>query len=340
MENNRFESDANLDWLGSWNMTAAQVEEEAKAWGHTPYTPNSGPSTLPATPISFGRYLDNPNTYLPSARERSGEYMWSPHVQAPYPFNSAHHVNSSPSMVANYVAIEPSQSHHRESEARNSSPSPVSSPTPQSSPSTPETCPPKKRKVPHTPTKEETANPVPKRKSSGDRDSPQMEPVPRAAHRMKQFSAAQVSDWKHVLYNLLVESHNSDNNSGCLVCPVEVLHVGQKRQGFSFNPNLQPRKKIAELYAHHVRKETLEQQDPKSNFTEDLYKYYLRCAYQLMCKYFMKVGPFTYIYEEVPLFIAGESLADAEDRLRNIDTKHRRKKKKALFHSSKSEPSS
>jgi len=224
-------------------MTAAQVEEEAKAWGHTPYTPNSGPSTLPATPISFGRYLDNPNTYLPSARERSGEYMWSPHVQAPYPFNSAHHVNSSPSMVANYVAIEPSQSHHRESEARNSSPSPVSSPTPQSSPSTPETCPPKKRKVPHTPTKEETANPVPKRKSSGDRDSPQMEPVPRAAHRMKQFSAAQVSDWKHVLYNLLVESHNSDNNSGCLVCPVEVLHVGQKRQGFSFNPNLQPRKK-------------------------------------------------------------------------------------------------
>jgi len=149
--------------------------------------------------------------------------------------------------------------------------------------------------------------------------------------RMKPFAPAQVTDWKHVLYNLLVEHYNAANQESTLVSPVEVVSNGILRHGFSFNPNMQPRKRIAELYARHVRKETLEFQDQKSNFTEDLYKYYLRCAYQLMCKYFMKVGPFTYVYEDVPLFIAGEPLAEAEDRLRNIDTKHRRKKKKAAL---------
>jgi len=313
---NRTETDANvnLDWLGSWNLTPLQVEEEAKAWGIQPMTPSTpfnlnATTSLPATPIPYGRYLDSQQ----NLRERTVEYVWTPHVQIPQ--SSSQSNVRSPSMVANYVAIEPS---NLGNDSDSSYGSDLSPPLVETAP---------KRKSAYSSYKEDT----PKRRASGDRETPKMEPVARSPHRMKAFSAAQVSDWKHVLYNLLVESHNNDNNTGCLVSPVEVLHAGQKRQGFSFNPNLQPRKKIAELYAHHVRKETLEQQDPKSNFTEDLYKYYLRCAYQLMCKYFMKVGPFTYVYEEVPLFIAGESLADAEDRLRNIDTKHRRKKKKALL---------
>jgi len=318
---NRPETDNSLDWLGSWNLTTLQVEEEAKAWGmqpmtpSTPFNPNTTTSSLPATPVSFGRYLDSSSNPHQTLREKTVEYVWTPHVQIPHSSNG----RRSPTMVANYVAIEPSNFGNDSDSS--SYASDLSPPMVEVAP---------KRKTAYSSAREESSN-APKRRASGDRETPQMEPVARSPRPMKAFSAAQVSDWKHVLYNLLVESHNNENNSGCLVSPVEVLHAGQKRQGFSFNPNLQPRKKIAELYAHHVRKETLEQQDPKSNFTEDLYKYYLRCAYQLMCKYFMKVGPFTYVYEEVPLFIAGETLADAEDRLRNIDTKHRRKKKKALL---------
>jgi len=316
MSERRYE-EASFEWFGqSFNIP---LEEESRQWNFpatpsTPYqNPYMNPSGLPTTP-SLGRFP------MPSHAERraSTEYVWIPQNPADH-YNNIRNAAPVPSMVPNFVPIESTLAPERPNSPLTEGPasSPPSSPdsSPISSP-----MPPKKRK---TPVKPEN------RKKSGD--VPQMEPIPRASSRMKSFSQAQVSDWKHVLYNLLVESHNSEDGTATLVSPVEVMHCGQRRQGFSFNPNMQPRKRIAELYAHHVRKETLSEQDPKSNFTEDLYKYYLRCAYQLMCKYFMKVGPFTYVYEEVPLFIAGESLADAEDRLRNIDTKHRRKKKRALL---------
>jgi hypothetical protein len=150
--------------------------------------------------------------------------------------------------------------------------------------------------------------------------------------RMDSFPPAQVSDWKHVLYNLLVENHNSGDDQNTLLKPVEVMVAGQLKRGFRINPAMQPRQLLAEMYATHVRKESLHgSQGLKPVLLQDLYKHYLRAAYQLMSKYFNKVDQWTYVYGDIPLFVSGETLAEASDRLKLLDTKQRRQQKRRLM---------
>jgi len=141
---------------------------------------------------------------------------------------------------------------------------------------------------------------------------------------MEPFPAHRVVHWKYVLYNLLVENYNSkDRNT--LVIPCEVTVKGKLVKGFSLNQALDPKKRLAELYSLYVRKEDLASEDYSNPFIQDLYKYYLRCALQLMNKFFIKAGPWTYLYDEVILFIAEENLASAEMRLRFLEGKKKRK---------------
>jgi len=149
----------------------------------------------------------------------------------------------------------------------------------------------------------------------------------QANKRMESFPSDQVSDWKHVLYNLLVESHNNPEKKN-LLQPCSMVYNGRRRDGFSVNSTLHPKKKLAELYAYHVRKANLCELDPESNLVIDLYKYYLRSAYQLMTKYFQKVGSWVYLYEDVPLFVPNSSLAESKERLRLLETRQRKKMKK------------
>jgi hypothetical protein len=81
------------------------------------------------------------------------------------------------------------------------------------------------------------------------------------------------------------------------------------------------------LIAYFVRRESLLLQDPNSRFTQDLYKYYLRAAGQLMSKYFKKVSQWTYIYEDISLFVPDEDLDIAGARLKLLNTKQRKKAK-------------
>jgi len=138
--------------------------------------------------------------------------------------------------------------------------------------------------------------------------------------RMEFFS--QVKDWKHVLYNLLVENYNNPNGSS-LIRPIR----REGKDGFTFNGEMNPDKKIAELYAAHIRQASLELEDPSCVFVHDLYKHYLRSAQQLMAKYFIKVDKLVYLYYDVPLFVPGETLEQAQARLKLLETKQRRSKK-------------
>jgi len=150
---------------------------------------------------------------------------------------------------------------------------------------------------------------------------------PKKTHRgksMEQFPAHRVVHWKYVLYNLLVENYNSEDKN-TLVMPCEVNVKGKMMKGFSLNQALDPKKRLAELYSLYVRKEDLASEDYSSPFIQDLYKYYLRCALQLMNKFFIKAGPWTYLYDEIILFIADEDLATAEMRLRFLEGKKKRR---------------
>jgi len=141
---------------------------------------------------------------------------------------------------------------------------------------------------------------------------------------MEPFPAHRVVHWKYVLYNLLVEHYNSEDKN-TLAVPCEVSKNGKTLKGFSLNQALDPKKRLAELYSLYVRKEDLASEDYSSPFIQDLYKYYLRCALQLMNKFFIKAGPWTYLYDEVILFVAEEDLNAAEMRLRFLEGKKKRK---------------
>eukprot|EP01119_Soliformovum_irregulare_P009364 TRINITY_DN2262_c0_g2_i1.p1 TRINITY_DN2262_c0_g2~~TRINITY_DN2262_c0_g2_i1.p1 ORF type:complete len:221 (-),score=75.43 TRINITY_DN2262_c0_g2_i1:24-686(-) len=155
-------------------------------------------------------------------------------------------------------------------------------------------------------------------------------PIETGPHvAMDLFPQDRLCDWKHVLYNLLVEHHNSETKS-TLLQPCEVFHQGKMRIGFCLNPFLNPKKQLAELYALHIRKGELHKQVNSPIFVEDLYKFYLRAAFQLMAKYFQKVGAWTYLYEDIPLFISNETLGQAEDRLRLLETRQRKRMKKSM----------
>jgi len=143
---------------------------------------------------------------------------------------------------------------------------------------------------------------------------------------MQPFPLEKVNDFKHVIYNLLVENHNNPHKSN-FVQPCTIEENGVVRTGFCFNEAENPEKKLPELYAQHIRKARLDQEDISSVFVHDLYKFYLRASVELLSKYFEKRDKYTYLYEDVPLFIPNGTLEQAEERIRNMKTRARKKRK-------------
>jgi len=142
---------------------------------------------------------------------------------------------------------------------------------------------------------------------------------------MESFGESELTDFKHVVYNLLVANHNYGET---LAMPCILLDqvTGRFRTGFRFDENRGPDKRLPELYAQYVRKAQLDQEDPSNVLIQDVYKYYLRACVELLGKYFDKRDKFTYLYDEVPLFVPNGSLADAEKRIRSMKTRARRRK--------------
>jgi len=140
---------------------------------------------------------------------------------------------------------------------------------------------------------------------------------------MNSFPPEKLSDLKHVIYNLLVQSHN--NPSFKFIEQITIESNGIIRTGFRFNVNENPDKKLAELYAKHIRKGQLDRENINSVFIQDLYKYYLRAVLELLSKYFEKKGKYTYLYEETPLFIPNGSLEDAEQRIKHMKSRARKR---------------
>jgi len=143
--------------------------------------------------------------------------------------------------------------------------------------------------------------------------------------QMEKFPISQLVDFKHVIYNLLVDQYN-DPSSTSLMISIREDKNGYVRTGFRFNVDQQPEKKLAELYAKHVRKVDLEKENLHNTVAQDLYKFYFRSSIELLAKYFEKRDKFTFFDIDVPLFIGGEYLDDADDRLRNIRVRGRKRK--------------
>lgn len=144
---------------------------------------------------------------------------------------------------------------------------------------------------------------------------------------MESFPPEKVTDFKHVIYNLLVENHNRLGES-TFVQPCIIEEGGIRRTGFYFNEKENPAKKIPELYARHIRKSRLDLEDPSSVFIQDIYKYYLRACVELLSKYFEKLDKYTYLDDDIPLFVPNGSLEDAESRIKQMKTRARKKKRK------------
>jgi len=143
---------------------------------------------------------------------------------------------------------------------------------------------------------------------------------------IEKFPPEKVNDFKHVIYNLLVDNHNNPHKSN-FVQPCTIEENGVIRHGFCFNEAENPEKKLPELYAQHIRKARLDQEDISSVFVHDLYKFYLRASVELLSKYFEKRDKYTYLYEDTPLFIPNDTLEHAEERIRNMKTRARKKRK-------------
>lgn len=144
---------------------------------------------------------------------------------------------------------------------------------------------------------------------------------------MEKFPPDKVTDFKHVIYNLLVDNHNQLGESS-FIRPCIIEENGVMRTGFCFNEGTNPEKKLPELYAKHIRKCRLDLEDDSSILIQDLYKYYMRACVELLSKYFEKLDKYTYLDDDVQLFIANGSLEDAEKRIKNMPTRSRKKKRK------------
>eukprot|EP01118_Nematostelium_gracile_P003620 TRINITY_DN1418_c0_g1_i1.p1 TRINITY_DN1418_c0_g1~~TRINITY_DN1418_c0_g1_i1.p1 ORF type:complete len:243 (+),score=45.61 TRINITY_DN1418_c0_g1_i1:68-730(+) len=149
---------------------------------------------------------------------------------------------------------------------------------------------------------------------------------------MEYFPPEKVDNFKHVIYNLLVEHYNSKFPDSCLVAPCVIMIDNQRINGFQFLKSQNPDKKIPELYAIHARNARLDLQSPDSVFIQDCYKFYLRSALELLGKYFTKSpilpesARYAYIYDDdCPLFIPGGSLKDAEERITKMKTRARKR---------------
>ena len=81
------------------------------------------------------------------------------------------------------------------------------------------------------------------------------------------------------------------------------------------------------MYAWHLRKARLDVQDQNSVFIQDLYKFYLRSCIELLTKYFEKRSKWTYLYDDIPLFVPDGTLAEAADRMKKMRSRFRKKKR-------------
>lgn len=145
--------------------------------------------------------------------------------------------------------------------------------------------------------------------------------------KMESFPPEEVTDFKHVVYNLLVEYHNDPTNVH-LVEPCTLVEHGRGRNGFRFNENCNPEKRLPELYVQHLKNAQLELENQNSPLIQDLYKFYMRSCVELLSKYFEKIDKYTYLYEDAdnPLFVPNGNLLDAEVRIKNMKTRTRKKK--------------
>jgi len=155
-------------------------------------------------------------------------------------------------------------------------------------------------------------------------------PVPQAQFqrtqiKMESFSSDQVLDFKRVVYNLLVENFNDPTNC-TFVKPISVqVAPGFVKEGFQFNDAENPEKKLPELYAQHIRKAPLDKENQSSVFIQDLYKFYLRSCLELLSKYFDKKDKYTFLYDDISLFVPNGTLEDAEERISRMSTRQRKR---------------
>lgn len=156
---------------------------------------------------------------------------------------------------------------------------------------------------------------------------PTSSPSPPRNEQMDMFPPEKVGDFKHVIYNHLVENYNNASPDVVpFVEPVTINYEGQIRDGFRFNECQNPDKILPELYAQHIRRARLDLEDQNSVFIQDLYKFYLRACLELLGKYFEKIDKYTFLYDDgTPLFIPGAPLKDAEARIKSMRTRARKR---------------
>lgn len=142
---------------------------------------------------------------------------------------------------------------------------------------------------------------------------------------MEKFPIDKVSDFKHVIYNLLVDHYNNPK-SVPFIEPIQIVVDAETRTGFRFPENYNPEKKLPELYAQHIRKARLDLENHDSIFIQDLYKFYLRAVLELLAKYFEKCDKYTFLDDDAPLFIPGTTLKEAEARMKTMRTRARKRK--------------
>lgn len=158
---------------------------------------------------------------------------------------------------------------------------------------------------------------------------PPLLPSPAAVRQKSPlFPEESLNDFKHVMYNLLAEQYNNPEKS--YVEPIVVQENGVTRYGFRFDRKQKPAEKLAELYALTMRKARLDTQDKSKVIIQDLYKFYLRAAIELLCKYFERKDNFTYLYSDVVLFVPGETLDAAEKRIKAIKSKSSKRSRASL----------
>jgi len=163
---------------------------------------------------------------------------------------------------------------------------------------------------------------------AGSRTSTPVHMEKESRPKMEKFPLDKVSDFKHVIYNLLVD-HFNDPASTPFVEPVTIVLDGEVRTGFRFPDPCNPDKKLPELYAQHIRRARLDLENQDSIFIQDLYKFYLRACLELLAKYFEKCDKYTFLDDGVPLFVAGTSLKEAETRMKTMRTRARKRKSAA-----------
>jgi hypothetical protein len=140
--------------------------------------------------------------------------------------------------------------------------------------------------------------------------------------QMDKFDEDSITNFKQVLYNILVEQHNHPQNDP-LIQQFQISDKhGNLKYGMAFNTNLFPEKALAELYSTHARRADLTKEDPSCIFIQDIYKFYYRACEQLLAKYFEKTEKYKWIYSsDLPLFVEGSTLEEADQRIKRIKKK-------------------